>query len=137
MLTHDDHIVQALRKHHISVTANRVKVLRTAYQLKKSISTAAVQKAIGYTIERTSIHRSLRLFCEKGFLVAVPNTTGLIEYNVPDPGTNCKAEQKATFICSQCGKMHETLFTKAIRKVPKDFSVAKVIIEGVCEQCSS
>ena len=88
MLTHEDKIIQELKRHHISVTVNRVKVLSTAYQLQNNISTVTIQKAIDYTIERTSVHRALRLFCKKGVLLPVPNINGLIEYQVTSVNYN-------------------------------------------------
>jgi Fe2+ or Zn2+ uptake regulation protein len=137
MLNPEDKIIQELRCHHISVTANRIKVLSAAYQLKNIISTVTVQKAISYTIERTSVHRALRLLCKKGFLLPVPNTNGLIEYRVPDQGNNCFAQKKATFICLQCGQYNDIVIKEALWDVQKKISIENVIIEGVCEQCGS
>jgi Fe2+ or Zn2+ uptake regulation protein len=135
MLSNEDKIVQELRRHHISVTANRVRVLSTAYQLQHRISTVTVQKAIGYTIERTSIHRALRLFCKKGVLLPVPNTNGLIEYEVIVNPANSNVQKKATFICLQCGQLHELMLQEQLLNDEKKISVKKVIIEGLCEQC--
>ena len=134
MRTHDDQIIEELRMHHISVTANRVKILSTTYQLQNNITTPTVQKAIDYTIERTSVHRALRLFCEKGVLLPVPNINGLIEYKVTRQHIHC-CQKKATFICLQCGQLHELMLQEQVLNDEKKISVKKVIIEGLCEQC--
>lgn len=135
MIRDNDKIIQELKRHHISVTTNRVKVLSVAYQLKNNISTATVQKAIDYTIERTSVHRALRLFCKKGVLLAVPNTNGLIEYKVTDQHINCYDQKKAQFICLQCGQFNDIIIKEELWDGQKKISIEKVIIEGVCEQC--
>ena len=135
MLTQTENIIQELRRHHIAVTANRVKVLSTAYQLKDNISTVTVQKAVDYSIERTSVHRALRLFCKKGVLAPVPNVNGIIEYKLIIRANNRKHHGKSTFVCSHCGKFYDIMLKEEILDIPKCFSVEKVIIEGLCEQC--
>lgn len=135
MLTHEDKIIQELKRHHISVTVNRVKVLSTAYQLQNNISTVTIQKAIDYTIERTSVHRALRLFCKKGVLLPVPNINGLIEYQVTS--VNYNDQKKATFICLQCGQYDDIIIKEELCEAPKKISIEKVIIEGLCEQCGT
>jgi Fe2+ or Zn2+ uptake regulation protein len=135
MLTHDNRIIQELRKHHISVTANRVKILSTAYRLQHNISTVTIQKAIDYTIERTSVHRALRLFCKKGVLLPVPNTNGLIEYKIIGLHIECNDQKKATFICLHCGQFNAITIKEEFLEIPKKISIEKVIFEGFCEQC--
>ena len=135
MLTHDNRIIQELRKHHISVTANRVKILSTAYRLQHNISTVTIQKAIDYTIERTSVHRALRLFCKKGVLLPVPNTSGLIEYKIIGFHIECHDQKKATFICLECGQFKDIIMKEELLDVPKKISIEKVTFEGLCEQC--
>jgi Fe2+ or Zn2+ uptake regulation protein len=135
MLTHEDQIIQELKRHHISVTGNRVKILSTAYRLQHNISTVTIQKAIEYTIERTSVHRALRLFCKKGVLLPVPNTNGLIEYKIIGLPIECNDQKKATFTCLQCGHFKDIVMKEALWEVPQKISIEKVIIEGLCEQC--
>jgi Fe2+ or Zn2+ uptake regulation protein len=139
MVRNNDKIIQELRKHHISVTANRVKILSIAFQLKSNINTVTVLKAIDYAIERTSVHRALRLFCKKGLLLPVPNTNRLIEYQVipRTSGIGGNNQKKASFICLQCGQFDDIIIKEEVCEPPKKISISKVIIEGFCEQCGS
>jgi Fe2+ or Zn2+ uptake regulation protein len=137
MLTHDDQISQELRKHQIAVTANRVRVLSVAYLLESNISTVTVQKAVNYTIERTSVHRALRLFCKKGVLLPVPNTNGLIEYKVTGLPIECCDQKKATFVCLHCGLFNDIAIKEKLWEVPQKIRIEKVILEGLCEQCGA
>jgi Fe2+ or Zn2+ uptake regulation protein len=134
MISHDE-IIETLRAHGIYATTNRVKVLRTAYQLKNNISTPAVLKAINNSIERTSVHRALQLFYRKGFLSAVPNTTGTIEYQVVNQHTIRYDQKKATFICSQCGKPEDIIIKDELLRFQKKFFIGEIIIKGLCERC--
>jgi Fe2+ or Zn2+ uptake regulation protein len=135
MISHDE-IIQALKRHSIYATANRVKVLFTANQLKTNISTVTVLQAIDYSIERTSVHRALRLFCKKGFLVAVPNTNGIIEYHLADQHTNHYDQQKATFICLQCGHLRDVIVKVDFLCSQKNICIREIMVKGLCEQCS-
>lgn len=109
-------------------------MLRTAYQLQTNITTASVQKAIGYSIERTSIHRALQLFCKKGLLLAVANTYGLIEYMVNNEQQKAHT-RKATFICRQCQGTTDLVITEMLLNEQQQISVEKILFEGVCACC--
>lgn len=134
-VSYDETIRRDLKQRRISATSNRIKVLATVYLLKRNISTGAVLKTINYSIERTSVHRALRLFCKKGLLMLVPNINGVIEYDLAgQPHTNQLTIQ-ASFICLQCGKHSQVMVTNDTFRHANPICVQEIVLKGLCEQC--
>lgn len=122
----------------IRVTAVRSLIWRTIREkISNAFSLADVQNLL-YTVDKSTIFRSLTLFADQGLLHLIDDGSGMQKYCVCHCHDHEHHHGHVHMTCTVCHKTWciEDVEIPAV-PVPEDFEVseAEYIIKGVCKKC--
>jgi Fur family transcriptional regulator, ferric uptake regulator len=139
-LAKEKEIKSLLKKHHLSVTEPRVKILELFLGSGDALSHSEIEKAQGQTLDRVTVYRTLQSFVEKGILHTIPAPDNSVKYAVCkdtcDEGHH--QDNHVHFICENCGK---TLCLDHVTIPPVQLPAGYVsaqtqmIVNGICDLC--
>lgn len=122
----------------IRVTAVRSLIWRTIREkINNAFSLADVQDLL-YTVDKSTIFRSLTLFAEQGLLHLIDDGSGMQKYCVCHCPDHDHLHGHVHMTCIVC---HKTWCIEDVKipsvDVPEDFTVTETeyLIKGVCRKC--
>ena len=133
-------IAATLKKHNLSVTESRKRILQLFLEEKGALAHGDIEKRAGEKFDRVTIYRTLQTFLEKGIIHSIPTADNAIRY------ARCKDQCSAGhhhdhhihFICNNCQRTYclDDVVTPEI-KMPKGYQAShvEVVVEGVCKDC--
>jgi len=131
-----------LKKHNLSVTQVRVRILEIFLNANGALSHSEIEKAGGTTFDRVTVYRTLQVFEEKGVIHAIPTADNSVRYAL------CKEtcteqhhhDNHVHFVCNICGKTVclDNISIPSV-KLPEGFLPGQVqmIVNGTCDVCQS
>jgi Fur family transcriptional regulator, ferric uptake regulator len=129
-----------LKKHQLSHTVSREKILDLFINSKGALAHADIEKKTEEAFDRATIYRTLQSFTEKGIIHLIPTTDNSIQYAL------CKEacaeghhhDNHVHFICTKCNKTIclDDVTIPAV-KLPKGFepNQSQMIVKGICGDC--
>lgn len=130
-------IEEHLLSHGVRPTAVRKLVWKEVSQHASTFTLNDLEQVMP-TMDRSSIFRTLRLFCEHHLLHEIDDGSGYQKYCL----CRCDDENHLShihFTCTNCGKTFcLKQYTIPLVQLPEGFEVADVeyVVKGLCPQCS-
>lgn len=136
----DSMVTATLRKHDLSVTGSRRKILQLFLEEKGALAHADIEKGAGEKFDRVTVYRTLQTFVEKGIIHTIPTADNTVRYALCKD--QCSAghhhDHHVHFICHQCRKTYclDDVVTPDI-KLPRGYMAeqVEVVVEGTCKDC--
>lgn len=133
-------VASTLRKHDLSVTGSRRKILQLFLEEKGALAHADIEKGAGEKFDRVTVYRTLQTFVEKGIIHTIPTADNAVRYALCKD--QCSAghhhDHHVHFICQQCRKTYclDDVVTPDI-KLPRGYKAGQVevVVEGICKDC--
>lgn len=133
-------IAATLKKHSLSVTESRKRILQLFLEEKGALAHGDIEKRAGEKFDRVTIYRTLQTFLEKGIIHSIPTADNAIRYALCKD--QCSAghhhDHHIHFICNNCHRTYclDDVVTPDI-KMPKGYQAShvEVVVEGVCKDC--
>ena len=138
MPTTEQETINHIERHHVRPTAVRILIWHAIEQFNFVFALSDLENALP-TIDKSTLFRTLTLFCEHQMLHNIPDGSGIQKYCVcsahDDIHNSCNHVHLKCRVCNKtfCLK-HETI---PIVGVPQGFRIEHItyIIEGVCLHC--
>jgi Fur family ferric uptake transcriptional regulator len=133
-------IQDLLKKHRLSVTESRSRILELFLAQQGALSHGDIEKRTGEKFDRVTVYRTLQSFLQKGIIHSIPTSDNSILYPL------CKDEcaeghhhdNHVHFVCDGCGNTIclEEVTIPAI-SLPKGFQPKQVemVVSGKCKDC--
>lgn len=138
MTSNETDDAQLLQQHDVRPTAVRLLIWRTIKQFDFVFALVDLENALP-TIDKSTLFRTLTLFCDQQLLHQIPDNSGMHKYCVCSAHNNCHSNCNHVHLkCKICGK---TFCLKnepiPIVNVPEGFKIEHItyIIEGICPHC--
>ena len=129
-----------LKKHSLSITDARKKILELFLNSSGALEHADIEKITGENFDRVTVYRTLQSFVDKGIIHTIPTIDNSILYALCKD--NCEDghhhDNHVHFICDDCSK---TICLEDIAipdvQLPKGFKPTQkaMVVNGVCDDC--
>ncbi len=132
-------VIEILKQNNLSITVNRMEILKLFLKNDKALSHADVEKKIRGTFDRITVYRTLQAFVEKGIIHLIPTTDNSVKYALCK--NDCSAghhhDNHVHFICNECNKTTCLNINIPLVKLPKGFKPnrAEMVLSGICSDC--
>ncbi|TDW99620.1 Fur family transcriptional regulator [Dinghuibacter silviterrae] len=129
-----------LKKHALSVTEGRLRILELFLRAGGALSHADVEKA-DTTFDRVTVYRTLQSFVEKGLLHTIPTSENNVRYALCNDActTHRHQDDHVHFVCDVCRKTVclDHVAVPALL-LPAGFvsEQVQVVVHGVCDLCA-
>ena len=133
-------IAATLKKHNLSVTESRKRILQIFLEEKGALAHGDIEKRAGEKFDRVTIYRTLQTFLEKGIIHSIPTADNAIRYALckDQCSSGHHHDHHIHFICNNCQRTYclDDVVTPEI-KMPKGYQAShvEVVVEGVCKDC--
>jgi Fur family ferric uptake transcriptional regulator len=133
-------ITDTLKKHHLSITDSRKKILSFFLESDSALAHADIEVKSSTEFDRVTIYRTLQTFVEKGIIHTIPTADNSILYALckDDCVAGHHHDDHVHFICDECSSTY-CLDHVSIPKVklPKGFTAVQtnLVVSGVCNKC--
>jgi Fur family ferric uptake transcriptional regulator len=133
-------ITDTLKKHHLSITDSRKKILSFFLESDSALAHADIEVKSSTEFDRVTIYRTLQTFVEKGIIHTIPTADNSILYALckDDCVAGRHHDDHVHFICDECTSTY-CLDHVSIPKVklPKGFTAVQtnLVVSGVCNKC--
>jgi Fur family transcriptional regulator, ferric uptake regulator len=133
-------IQDLLKKHRLSITESRVKILELFLAQQGALAHGDIEKRTGEKFDRVTVYRTLQSFMNKGIIHTIPTADNSIRYALCKD--NCAEghhhDNHVHFVCDDCGNticLDEV--TIPTIKLPLGFTPKQVemVISGKCREC--
>lgn len=136
-----DQAMELLRRHRLSVTDSRMKILDLFLQSGSALAHHDIDIKIKEKFDRVTVYRTLQTFMDKGIIHTIPTNDNSVKYALCKD--NCEEghhhDDHVHFICSICGVTSclEEVHVPQV-KLPRGYKSmqTEVIISGVCKTCN-
>lgn len=133
-------ILEILKKHGLSVTDARKKILELFLNNNGALDHAEIEKTTGDIFDRATIYRTLQSFVDKGIIHIIPTIDNTILYALckDDCSDGHHHDNHVHFVCDDCSK---TICLEAVSvpdvKLPEGFKPKQksMVVNGVCDDC--
>ena len=133
-------IHEILKRHQLSVTGSRKKILELFLAQNGALAHGDIEKKTGEKFDRVTVYRTLHSFLEKGIIHTIPTADSSIRYALCKD--NCSDghhhDNHIHFLCNDCGT---TMCLENVNipdvKLPSGFEqqLVEVVVSGVCKDC--
>lgn len=135
--TEIEHILNAKQ---VKPTSNRILVLRELIKASHPVSLADLEVLSGFTLDKASIFRTLRLFSEKDVVHPIEDGSRSVKYELCHSLTHCNlSDQHTHFYCEHCKETYclENVSVPMV-DIPDGFRPRcfNYVIKGLCPKCS-
>jgi len=133
-------ITDTLKKHQLSITDSRKKILSFFLESGSALAHADIELKSSTEFDRVTIYRTLQTFVEKGIIHTIPTADNSILYALckDDCVAGHHHDDHVHFICDECTSTY-CLDHVSIPKVklPKGFTAVQtnLVVSGVCNKC--
>ncbi len=133
-------ITDTLKKHQLSITDSRKKILSLFLESRSALAHADIELKTSTEFDRVTIYRTLQTFVEKGIIHTIPTADNSILYALckDDCVAGHHHDDHVHFICDECNSTY-CLDHISIPKVklPKGFTTVQtnLVVSGVCNKC--
>ncbi|MGZ5303274.1 MAG: Fur family transcriptional regulator [Bacteroidia bacterium] len=134
--------IHLLKEHNLRVTDSRAQILKVFLQKSFALSQPDLERALGETLDRVTIYRTLTSFVENGLLHKVLDDAGASKFALctHHHETEAHADEHIHFKCLNCNNTHcldHLTFPQFHAPSGYSFSNTNVLIQGVCPDCNS
>ncbi len=121
----------------IRCTAVRLLVWKEMHHFDYAFSLSDLEERL-YTIDKSSLFRTIMLFKEKEMLHEIDDGSGSVKYCICDCTDETSHQHHVHISCTHCKKTYciKTLSVPFVN-LPKDFEVDEIcyIVKGTCAKC--
>ncbi len=133
-------VTDTLKKHQLSITDARKKILSFFLESGSAMAHADVEHKSSTEFDRVTIYRTLQTFVEKGIIHTIPTTDNSVLYALckDDCIEGHHHDDHVHFICDDCGSTYCLDHVSVPKvKLPKGFRAAQtdLVVSGVCNKC--
>lgn len=133
--------IETLKKHQLSITDSRKKILEMFVRSKNALAHADIEHESGTEFDRVTIYRTLQTFVEKGIIHTIPTSDNSVRYALcRDACTEGHHhDDHVHFMCDGCGTTfcldHVSIPQVAL---PTGFSSSRtdLVVSGRCAKCN-
>lgn len=133
--------IETLKKHQLSITDSRKKILEMFERSKNALAHADIEHESGTEFDRVTIYRTLQTFVEKGIIHTIPTSDNSVRYALcRDACTEGHHhDDHVHFMCDGCGTTfcldHVSVPQVAL---PAGFSSSRtdLVVSGRCAKCN-
>lgn len=133
-----DHLLKTFR---LRSTPNRQEILHLFLEKNYALSHNDIEKAVQNSLDRVTVYRTLKTFLDKGLIHKVLDDEGTLKYALcNDTCTTAEHHHDHVhFKCTKCGQTNCLNVEVPPIKLPKGYKPNEfnLLIQGVCQQCSS
>jgi Fur family ferric uptake transcriptional regulator len=135
-------ISDILKRHNLSVTGSRTKILELFVAQNGALAHADIEKRTGEKFDRVTVYRNLQVFLNKGIIHTIPTGDNSIRYALckDDCAEGHHHDNHVHFICDDCGTTIclDDVTIPSI-KLPQGFKQNQVemVVSGKCSVCNS
>lgn len=136
-----EQISELLRKHQLSVTESRLKILELFLKSDNALEHHDIEVKTREKFDRVTVYRTLQTFMEKGIIHTIPTNDNAVKYALckHDCEEGHHHDDHVHFICSNCGTttcLDEVSIPDI--KLPRGYKTnqTEVIMSGTCKECS-
>lgn len=133
-------IADTLKKHQLSVTDSRKKILSFFLESKNALAHADIEQKSSTEFDRVTIYRTLQTFVERGLIHTIPTSDNSIRYALckDNCGAGLHHDDHVHFICDSCQNTYclDHISIPKI-KLPKGFIATQtdLVVSGICNKC--
>lgn len=134
-----EQVIALLRKHHLSVTESRMKILSLFLESDSALAHHDIDLKTKEKFDRVTVYRTLQTFMDKGIIHTIPTNDNSVKYALCKD--NCEEghhhDDHVHFICSVCGITSCMEIHVPQVKLPKGYKSqqTEVVISGICRDC--
>lgn len=136
-----EQISELLRKHQLSVTESRIKILELFLKADNALEHHDIEVKTREKFDRVTVYRTLQTFMDKGIVHNIPTNDNSVKYALCKH--NCEEghhhDDHVHFICSNCGTTTclDEVHVPDI-KLPRGYKAkqTEVIMSGICKECN-
>lgn len=136
-----DKVSELLRKHQLSVTESRIKILELFLKSANALEHHDIEVKTREKFDRVTVYRTLQTFMEKGIIHNIPTNDNAVKYALckHDCEEGHHHDDHVHFICSNCGTttcLDEVQVPEI--KLPRGYKTrqTEVVVSGICKECS-
>ena len=132
---------ELLRKHRLSVTESRLKILNLFMDQPGALAHGDIEKKAGKKFDRVTVYRTLQTFVEKGIIHTIPTADNSVRYALcrDECSEGHHHDHHVHFICTSCDTTYclDDVVTPEL-KLPKGYVAQQieVLAKGICNECS-
>lgn len=130
-----------LKTFRLRSTPNRQEILHLFLEKNYALSHNDIEKAVQNSLDRVTVYRTLKTFLDKGLIHKVLDDEGSLKYALcNDACTTVEHHHDHVhFKCTKCGQTNCLYIDVPPVKLPKGYKPNEfnLLIQGVCQQCSS
>lgn len=133
-------VIEMLKKHQLSVTDSRKKILEMFMRSNGALAHADIEHHSGTEFDRVTVYRTLQTFVDKGIIHSIPTTDNSVRYALCKDA--CSAghhhDDHVHFMCDDCGTTYcLDRVTVPPVALPNGFKATQmdVIVSGKCVKC--
>lgn len=130
-----------LKTFRLRSTPNRQEILHLFLEKNYALSHHDIEKAVQNSLDRVTVYRTLKTFLDKGLIHKVLDDEGTLKYALcNDTCTTAEHHHDHVhFKCTKCGQTNCLNVEVPPIKLPKGYKPNEfnLLIQGVCQQCSS
>lgn len=129
-----------LTRKEVKPTSNRILVMRELIKASHPVSLADLEISLGFSMDKASIFRVLKLFSEKDIIHVIEDGSRSLKYELCHSGTHHTiSDQHVHFYCERCKETYcfENVSVPLVN-IPEGFSPHAInyMIKGICPKCS-
>jgi Fur family ferric uptake transcriptional regulator len=130
-----------IRAKGLKATPIRTSVLDAIQQSDTALTTHELETQLG-KIDRITLYRVLKDFCETGLLHKITGADGAARFAIchNECSQEAHSDDHVHFTCSRCQRMYCLAHTHAPSiKLPPGFNMntVQILVEGTCNQCTA
>lgn len=136
----DNTVNEILRKHHLSVTDSRKRILELFQLNNGALAHNDIERKTGERFDRVTVYRTLQTFVEKGIIHTIPTADNAVLYALckDDCAGGHHHDNHVHFICDNCNVTYclDGVATPQVT-LPEGFALKQmdVIATGLCKNC--
>jgi Fur family transcriptional regulator, ferric uptake regulator len=130
-----------LKTFRLRSTPSRQEILHLFLNKDYALSHGDIEKEINNELDRVTVYRTLKTFLDKGLIHKVLDDEGSLKYALCNDACSKTGHHHdhVHFKCTSCGQTNCLEVEVPSIKLPKGYRASEVnlLIQGICERCSS
>jgi Fur family ferric uptake transcriptional regulator len=130
-----------LKDFRLRTTPSRQEILHLFLRKEYALSHGDIEKEINNALDRVTVYRTLKTFLDKGLIHKVLDDEGSLKYALCNEActTTGHHHNHVHFKCTMCGQTNCLDVEIPAVKLPKGYKPKElnILIQGICENCSS